>query len=95
VTTYYRGPLALITHEVFVSWSPPLQRRYRLAQLHAVEVVRAAPDPGTPWYRRRRVWALVAAYQGHSVRLFATPDSRTFGQVRRALLRALEAHERY
>jgi hypothetical protein len=91
MTTYYQGPLALITHEVFVSCSPPLQR-FQLTQLRAVGVVRGGPDR---WYRRRPVWELVAGYQGAQVSLFATADKRTFGQVRRALLRALEAHGRY
>jgi hypothetical protein len=36
-------------------------------------------------------YELLAQYRGHEVRLFATRDQREFGQVTRALRRALEA----
>jgi hypothetical protein len=53
----------------------------------------AAPGAwcGACLWRRRTVWELRAVYRGHPVVLLRTPDERTFGQVRRALVRALEA----
>jgi hypothetical protein len=39
-----------------------------------------------------RVWELRAMYRGMNVCLFSTTDVQTFGQVRRALIRALEAN---
>jgi hypothetical protein len=41
---------------------------------------------------KRPRWLLLADYRGNDVCLFSTTDARTFGQVRRGLLRALEAH---
>jgi hypothetical protein len=41
--------------------------------------------------RRRRMWELRARHRGSEVCLFATSNETTFGQVRRATLRALEA----
>jgi hypothetical protein len=44
---------------------------------------------------RRPRLQLLAMYHGDSVCLFSTTDAQTFGQVRRGLLRALEAnHQR-
>jgi hypothetical protein len=37
-------------------------------------------------------YELYAIHRGHRVKLFECPDARTFGQVRRALLRAVEQH---
>jgi hypothetical protein len=136
MTTFYRGHLALVTHEVFESWSP-CRQRFLLRHLSEVGVVRCVPDlcglgltwlawptamafaaswpflhsplawatalavaampavvGGAWWYRRPPAWELVAAYGGYQVRLFVTPDKRIFGQVRRALLRAMEANAR-
>jgi hypothetical protein len=47
------------------------------------------------WYARRgrRRWELRARYRGAEACLFATSDETTFGQVRRAVVRALEARE--
>jgi hypothetical protein len=43
---------------------------------------------------RRPRWLLLADYRGTDICLFSTTDARTFGQVRRGLLRALEANDR-
>ena len=43
---------------------------------------------------RRPRWLLLAVYRGTDVCLFSTTDEQRFGQVRRGLLRALEAHRR-
>jgi hypothetical protein len=45
---------------------------------------------GACWRMHPRVWELRAIYRGMNVCLFSTADERTFGQVRRALVRALE-----
>jgi hypothetical protein len=39
-------------------------------------------------------WQLFAYHHGRNIRLYSTTDARTFGQVRRGLIRALEARER-
>jgi hypothetical protein len=49
---------------------------------------------GVCWRLYPPQWELIARYQTLQVRLFATRDARTFGQIRRALLRAMEANER-
>jgi len=41
---------------------------------------------------RRHSYEVHAYYRGYRVCLFRTPDPRLFGQIRRALVRALEAH---
>lgn len=132
MVTYYQGPDALITHEVFEIRSPQL-RRYPLADLHDVHVVKEGRDPFVPaslavaaavsimaaatwllpaspatwftvvalgvtpaavggvWWRKNRpYWILRATYRHYQVELFRCSDQRTFGQVRRGLLRALE-----
>jgi hypothetical protein len=40
---------------------------------------------------RRRPWELRATYRGIDVQLYSSRDSLTFGQVKRALVRAMEA----
>lgn len=49
---------------------------------------------GISLLNRRPRWELRAAYRGADVCLLSTTDERTFGQVRRGLLRAVEANER-
>jgi hypothetical protein len=46
------------------------------------------------WRFNRPVYALHAVYHGAPVRIFETRDTRLFGQVRRGLLRAVEAQAR-
>lgn len=45
---------------------------------------------GACWRIRASDYQLSAIYRGQPVRVYQTTDARTFGQVRRALLRALE-----
>ena len=48
---------------------------------------------GGACYRRSQPqWELRATYNGDGVKLYSTTDLQTFGQVRRALVRALEAN---
>jgi hypothetical protein len=46
---------------------------------------------GACWRLSPRVYELQADYRGQRILLYSSSDARTFGQVRRALLRALEA----
>jgi hypothetical protein len=46
---------------------------------------------GACWWIHPVEHELVAVYRGRAVELYRSPDARTFGQVRRALKRALEA----
>jgi Na+/H+ antiporter NhaD/arsenite permease-like protein len=49
---------------------------------------------GTAHVLRRPRWQLLAVYRGMDVCLCSTTDTHMFGQVRRGLLRALEANRR-
>ena len=92
MVTFYRGPQVLITDEVFKTWEP-LNRQFKINDLYEAHVliVRA-------WWPGPRNYELRATYRGYLVRLFWTSDARTFGQVRRGLVRAFETrrdrHER-
>lgn len=78
---YFRGPQALITHREFIRISPPAQA-YALRDLLHPHVVIA-----------RNSHEVHAFYQGRRVCLFRTTDLRLFGQIKRALVRALEAQD--
>ena len=85
MTTYYRGDEVLITDQVFVTVVPVLMR-FPIAKLHNPHVFR--------WPRRfpwgPATFELRATYGGTDLILFETNDETVFGQVKRALLRALE-----
>ncbi|HET6482142.1 MAG TPA: DUF6232 family protein [Actinoplanes sp.] len=131
--TYYRGPDAVVTDELFIWGGAPL-RSFAVRDLHNVGVVRAGAEPANPtavlavaaasvaavgvgWtllepptayaigliavlvplaftvpsmVRRNRGWELHALYRGSDVLLYACVDERQFGQVKRALRRAIE-----
>ena len=98
---YFRGPDALITHREFIC-QRPLPRRFALSELvgtHVViaEATGAMPRPTYPAMRlrRRHSYEVHAHYRGRRVCLFRTGDARLFGQIRRALVRALEAYAEY
>ena len=61
----------------------------------ALSILGVSAAAGT-WYVRRvrRTWELRARHRGVDVCLFATADETTFGQVRRATVRAIEANEK-
>jgi len=82
---YYRGPTVLITDRT-LEVGGPSRHRYAITELYDIHVVRGG------WRFGGRVYELRAGYRGYLVRLFTSRDSRVFGQVRRALLRATEAH---
>jgi hypothetical protein len=60
----------------------------------AMAVVMLVGVGGVARLLRRPRWQLLAVYRGTDVCLLSTTDARTFGQVRRGLLRALEAQRR-
>jgi hypothetical protein len=83
---FYRGPEARITDEAFESITT--QQRYLIHELKYVHQVR-----GSSWRTRTRPQELRAIHKGQLVCLYRTTNRRTFGQVSRALLRALEQLE--
>jgi hypothetical protein len=57
----------------------------------ALVLIGSAGYGGLSIFSRRPRWQLNAYHHGIEVCLFSSTDERTFGQVRRGLLRALEA----
>jgi hypothetical protein len=94
VTTFYRGPDVLITRRVLI-WRSPQPQTFAIRELRDVHIV-IAETPGTMprlILRGRRHSLELHAFRGNErVCLFRTTDPRLFGQIRRALVRALEAH---
>jgi hypothetical protein len=80
MTIFYRGPRIVITHRDFRILRPH-PRVFTIRELFEVQVVLVVRD------RRFELWA---RYQGTLVCLFSTCDARSFGQVKRALVRAME-----
>jgi hypothetical protein len=80
MTVFYRGPCIVITHEDFRVLCPR-PRVFAIRELLDVRVVQAV---------RTGRFELWARYRGALVCLFGTADERSFGQVKRALVRALE-----
>jgi len=76
----YQGPGALITDEVFEALTPT-RNTFRIKELRYIHVVRGRPAE------------IRALHNGRLVVLFLTRDRLEFGQVERALLRALERLE--
>ena len=61
----------------------------------ALSILGVSAAAGARYVRRiRRIWELRACHRGMDVCLFATANEMTFGQVRRATVRALEANEK-
>jgi hypothetical protein len=84
---YYRGPDVQITHRDFIRVTSPL-RTFAIRHLRDVYVM-ITDEPGF-LFGRRPSYGVYALYHGHRVCLFRTLDLRRFGQVKRALVRALE-----
>jgi hypothetical protein len=91
MATYYRGPQVLITHGEFRCVQPQTQC-FRVRDLREVSVTCGRDDGSASRWWSRMVWELRAMYRGRPVLLYSSSDERTFGQVRRALVRALEAN---
>jgi hypothetical protein len=83
VTTYYRSPEALITHEMFAVYGPYSQI-FPIEELFDVYVVTEGSRV------RPRAFQLWGTFRGTEVLLFSCSSPRTFGQVKRGLIRALE-----
>lgn len=81
---FYQSPDVIVTSDHFVILRPD-RVQYRIDFLEGVYILEH-PRAG----RLRAVWEIRAQYGVHDVRLFHSSDPRTFGQVRRALIRALE-----
>lgn len=79
--TYYRGPTAHVTHEVFLVRDPAVEA-FAVSELLDVHV--------EVYGRRGNTYELRAVYHGRPICLFSTTDLRLFGQIKRALIRALE-----
>jgi Family of unknown function (DUF6232) len=133
MVTYYQGPYAVVTSDVF-QLRCPYHHAFAIKELRDVFVARGGPDPlavgttcfagstlvvvsaswpfihspvawlgavafvvtpwavsGACWRLRPPVRELWATYRHQRVQLFSCRDERMFGQVSRALLRALEA----
>ena len=88
---FYRGPDVLITDQVFVVRRPyPI--RFRIALLHAAYIISWEPKS---WWRPANVEReLRATYVSREVSLYRGGDPIVFGQIQRALLRALESSQR-
>ncbi|WP_433211418.1 DUF6232 family protein [Dactylosporangium sp. CS-047395] len=86
---FYRSPDLVVTSDHWMILRPaPVQ--YRLDFLEGVYVLQH-PRTG----RLRPAQEIRAQYGQQEVRLFHSTDRQTFGQVRRALIRALEWRARY
>jgi len=87
MTTFYRSPDVLVTDQVFVLRRPyPI--RFRITLLHAAYIICSEPRY---WWRPASVERELRAIYGlREVCLYRSHDPIAFGQVRRALQRALE-----
>ncbi|WP_432980940.1 DUF6232 family protein [Dactylosporangium sp. CA-233914] len=81
---FYRSPDLVVTSDHFVILRP-VQMQYRIDFLEGVYVLEHPRAGRTPAAQEIR-----AQYGRHDVSLFRSTDRRVFGQVRRALIRALE-----
>jgi hypothetical protein len=82
-TLYYDGQDARITQVIFECRRPMVQV-FGIRDLYYVHVVEH------PRVLRRRIRELRAIHRGELVSLLRTEDERIFGQICRALMRALE-----
>lgn len=71
--------------------SLPPAARFGLATTLIVAVAAAMAFGALVWIRPHRVHELWAVYQGEMTCLFHSTDNRVFGQVQRALVRAMES----
>lgn len=95
--THVARKIALICAGVELALATPLAAAYGAISLLCAGVV-AAGGVGiavTIDSRNSPAWmVLVAEHRGRLVTLYSTTDQRKFGQVHRAVLRAVEANER-
>ena len=84
--TFYEGPDIMVTSD-HVAVLTPSPMSFRLTELKGPYFFRHGSASIHPRLEIR------ARYGTSDVRLFITTDARTFGQVRRALIRALEQCE--
>ncbi|MER7001544.1 hypothetical protein ABT297_00610 [Dactylosporangium sp. NPDC000555] len=84
---FYRSPEVVVTADHFVILRPA-RVEFRIDFLKGVYVLEH-PRTG----RTRAAQEIRAQYGTHDVRLFHSTNPTTFGQVRRALIRALERRD--
>jgi hypothetical protein len=80
---------------VGVGLATPLLRTPQQWLTALVAVMLPAIVGGACGRLRRPRYELRATYRGDSIQLFSTSDAQVFGQVKRALIRAMEAGERW
>jgi len=93
---FYRGPDAQITQWELVWHSPSRPQRFTIRDLREVRVEITEERGSALWLAlrgRRHSYELHALYRGRPTCLYRTTDERIFGQVRRGLIRALDAAE--
>ena len=88
MTTHYRSPDLLITHDA-IAIRVPMWRRLMTQDLRdpRVVVIRASAFLGP------RTYQLWVRYRGYTICLLSTTDATRFGQARRALARAFEREQ--
>jgi hypothetical protein len=84
--TFYRARDIVITAEAIESFDGSTRR---LSELHGIG--RLVTREG---WRRRRIYELRAVHRGREIVLYRTADRIVYGQVTRALVRALEGEQR-
>lgn len=91
MSVYFRGREALITSREFIRFGPPAAVFSIRELLHPHVMVTGPAGP----LGRRHSYEVHAIHRSRWVCLFRTTDERLFGQITRALVRALEAQEEY
>ena len=91
MSVYFRGQEVLITGREFIRMTPPAEV-FAIRELLYPHVM---VDERAGRRGRRHSYEVHAIYRGRWVRLVRTTDARLFGQITRALVRALEAQEEY
>jgi hypothetical protein len=86
------GASAVMLIATAVSWQ--FLQSLAVLAIGALVVLAPAVIAGACIRSRRPPWELRALYRGEDVRLYSTPDALAFGQVKRALVRAIEANDR-
>ncbi len=84
------GVLMCLALVVVVSW--PVLHTLTALLVAMMVVVTPGLLSGLRHRSHQPHWELRATYRGSHVQLYSTDDLHTFGQVRRALMRALEAN---
>jgi hypothetical protein len=82
---FYSSPSAAVTEQWFIT----PHRAFAVAGLQQIRTARV----GVTWRFKPRSFEIWAVYNGIVVRIYESTDEKTFGHVRRALIRARELGE--